>query len=49
MRTRGINIIDAKKLILEGFLNDIINKISVGTFTTNLVPIIKKYLQSEKF
>ena len=49
MRTRGINIIDAKKLILEGFLNDIINKISVGTFTTNLVPNIKKYLQSEKF
>ena len=49
MRTRGINIIDAKKLILEGFLNDIINKISVGTFATNLIPIIKKYLQNEKF
>jgi len=47
MRTRGINTKDAKKLILEGFLNDVVNNISIGSFIEDIVLNIKKYLKHE--
>jgi len=46
MRTRGINIKESKKLILEGFLSDIINNVSIKLFVDNLNSIIKQYLQN---
>ena len=46
MRTRGINIKDAKKLILEGFLNDVISNISISSFNAELIDNIKKYLKN---
>ena len=47
MRTRGINTKDAKKLILEGFLNDVVNNISIDSFIEDIVLNIKKYLKHE--
>jgi len=45
MRTRGININDAKKLILEGFLDDVIKNISKSVFTVKLIDNIKQCLK----
>jgi len=45
MRTRGININDAKKLILEGFLDDVIKNISKSVFTAKLIDNIKQCLK----
>ena len=45
MRTRGININDAKKLILEGFLDDVIKNIFKSGFTTKLIDNIKQCLK----
>ena len=49
MRTRGINIDNAKKLILEGFLQDITNNISIKLFRNQLNNKIAEYLQNENF
>ena len=49
MRTRGININNAKKLILEGFLHDITDNISVESFTKKINNKIAEYLQNENF
>ena len=49
MMTRGINVKDAKKLIMEGFLNDIVNNISIDSFIKNINLNIEKYLKNETF
>ena len=46
MRTRGINEADAKKLILQSFLNDIVEKISLEDLQDSIKSEIETYLKN---
>ena len=46
MRTRGINEIDAKKLILHSFLTNIIKQVSLENLRIDLNNKIEKYLDN---
>ena len=42
LRSRGISLDESKNILLNGFINEVTDKISIPSLKINLMPLVKK-------